>query len=38
MKYIRVIVHTIIECILHPFQNAELCFDEDGNLVGRNKY
>jgi hypothetical protein len=38
MKYIRVAIHLVVECILHPFENVELYFDESGNLINRVKY
>lgn len=37
MRYLRVAVHIVIDCILHPFQNSELYFDNEGNLINRIK-
>ena len=37
MKYLRMSIHIIIECILHPLEDAELYFDNKGNLVNRSK-
>jgi len=35
MKYIRMIVHLIVECILNPLTDADLYFDKKGNIAGR---
>lgn len=37
MRYLRVMIHVVVECILHPIESADLYFDEKGNLVGRSK-
>jgi hypothetical protein len=37
MKYLRMSIHIIVECFLHPIEDADLYFDDKGNIIGRYK-